>query len=184
MVGDGTCLTPGPSPPCGEGRNDRAKICFQRVGLGGAREGWLSRKPSAAVEHDRGRGGTWMAGCAWWVGCGVDLTPGPFPAREGESTRRSETGRGLDWIWPPCGPPVATGGRGFPSRIGVRDMLSRERRLKSLRSVVRVWVVSWGMCEWVWVRGLAGVWGKFSWRSRWWPAGRGTVAMGAALRRS
>ena len=37
------------------------------VGGGGAREGWRRRRPVSAVEQDRGRGGTWMAGCTWWV---------------------------------------------------------------------------------------------------------------------
>ena len=66
----------------------------------------------------------------------------------------------------PCGPPAVQG-----------DGIAR-------KSVVRVWVESWWAGEWVWVRGLAGVRGKLSWRSRGWPAGEDTVAMGAALRRS
>ena len=76
---------------CGLRRNDEA-------GGGGARAGWLSGRPVRAVEHDRGWGGTWLAGWAWWD---VSLTPRP-PLHHVER------------------------GCGFPPRIGVRDMLSRE----------------------------------------------------------
>ena len=55
--------------------------------------------------------------------------------------------------------------------------------LVARRYRVWAWIVSWWVCKWVRVRGLAGVWGKPSWRSRYWPAGKATVALAMARRR-
>ena len=117
--------------------------------------GVLAEKPVSAVEQGRGWGGTWMTGCTWWaVGWAESLTPGPSPTF-GEGRKG----------WPPCSPPAMQGdGRAWTT-------------------VKRLRVESWWAGEWVWVRGLAGVWVKPSWRSRRGPTGKATVAMGAALRR-
>ena len=109
--------------------------------------------------------------------CGFDLSPGPFPGREGESARRRAAGRGLDCgcrrndeagglTWPPCGPPARQGDG------------------EAWECTVRVRAVSWWAGEQIGVRGLAGTRGKHSWRSRCRPAGKDTVAIEAALRRS
>ena len=121
-----------------------AAMTRRRASVGGAREGCWRWRPVAAVEQGRGWGGTWMAGCTWWMMCG--LTPRP-PLQHLE--------RGSKLAGPPVVPPQCRGEDEAGANIG-------------RQSCPGLWIG--GICvvvvraEWVdRVRGLAGVRGKPSW---------------------
>ena len=147
----------------------------------------------SAVEQGRGWGGTWMAGCTWWVVGWVGRRPLPSPPPEqapGEGGRASPCDgsqpHGYCQVWCGCAPPPAPlqhlerGARAGPPVVSPRGGGTGATCCAPM-ALVGVgldfrWrgndAVVWWVCGWVRVRGLAGVWGKPSWRSRCWPAGK------------
>ena len=152
-------------------------------GAGGAREGCWWRPPEAAVEQDRGWGGTWMAGCTWWVVGWADSRPLPSPPPEQAPGERARRRAVVGWEGLPFSPPVAPppcGGTGATCCAPTASVgTGSDFRWRGNDEAV-----SRRVCGEVRVLGVAGVRGKRSWRSRCWPAGKVTVAMDAALRRS
>ena len=123
-------LSPGPFPGKeGESARRPAAVVprdrFSAGGCGGARQRWHG-KPVHAVEQDRGRGGTWMAGCTWWVVCGLPLDSGK--------------------IWRPSPPaPLHHGGEGWiPAFAGLRVTGSVGKRSAVVGGVSVDWRVGQG----------------------------------------